>query len=120
MSKCIVDLYNPTAIPIVHSPFNGTLFVVNQTDSLSIECATTGIPLPSLQWFKGGQGILEDLLGSPLVQYNYLTEEGVVARVQQNLTISPTHGSDTGDYTCVAVNTAGQDNVTFTIYVQGT
>ena len=112
-------VFTPIAIPSIHSPLNGVEFVVNQTDSLSIECDTTGIPLPSLQWYKGGQEISGDLLGSPLVQYDNLIEEGVVARVQQNLTIDHTHSSDTGGYTCVAMNTAGQDNVTFTIYVQG-
>jgi len=116
-----------------------TGYVINVTDTVTFECIATGIPPPTIQWFRGGmlltpEGMLGNgqslvstgelnsrlTLGEPS-QMMIPTPAGRIYRVERTLTFS-TNGSDTDTYTCMASNiNAVQPIATqnFTLFVQG-
>ena len=121
------------------------LLTVNQSDSATFECNATGIPAPVIRWYNGseeltfsGSGLAQgsgemmlapENLGSRIdIQTSgryYLTSGGYVFSVVSVLTISPTVGSDSGEYNCSASNTVGasmmaaEDRETTYLFVQG-
>ena len=116
-----------------------TGYVINVTDSVTFECIATGIPPPTIQWFRGdmlltpegelgsGQSLVSTgelnsrlMLGEPS-QMMIPTPAGNIYQVERNLTFD-TNGSDTDTYTCMASNiNAVQPIATqnFTLFVQG-
>ena len=64
-------------------------------DSISIDCAATGDPLPTISWLANG---------SPVVTGDRLTVDSASGR----LTIASVEVGDQGTYTCVASNDVGQ------------
>ncbi|KAI1891477.1 hypothetical protein AGOR_G00144220 [Albula goreensis] len=82
-------------VPPLISSSGGTVTVV-VNDPVRLECETSGVPTPSLTWLKDG---------SPVSSFS----EGVqVLSGGRLLTISSAQVSDTGRYTCVAVNAGGE------------
>ena len=71
-----------------------------------------------LSWYKEGENVSSLLLGDVLEEEDS-TPEGVLFSTKQTLAISATDSSDTGNYTCQAMNTAGEDIVYFGIFIQG-
>uniref|UniRef100_A0A5G2Q6R4 Hemicentin-2 n=1 Tax=Sus scrofa TaxID=9823 RepID=A0A5G2Q6R4_PIG len=72
---------------------------------VELECQTTGIPAPQVEWTKDGQPVLP---GDPRVQ---LQEDGQVLR------ITSTHLGDEGRYQCVAFSPAGQQAKDFQLRI---
>ncbi|XP_067452563.1 hemicentin-1 isoform X1 [Thunnus thynnus] len=82
-------------VPPVISSRGGTVtVVVNEPGKL--ECEATGVPLPSLTWLKDG---------SPVASVSHGIQVLSGGRV---LSLSSAQVSDTGRYTCVAVNAGGE------------
>ncbi|KAM4696629.1 hemicentin-2 [Rhinophrynus dorsalis] len=73
--------------------------------SLTLQCESQAVPKPSLHWYKDGQ-ILESVGNVQIV------EDGQV------LQIHPIRVADSGRYTCVATNIAGEDEREFYVNVQ--
>nr|DBA21577.1 TPA: hypothetical protein GDO54_018188 [Pyxicephalus adspersus] len=73
--------------------------------SLTLQCESWAVPKPSLHWYKDGQ-LLES---SGSVQ---IVGDGHVLQIQ------PIKVSDSGRYTCVATNVAGEDEREFFVNVQ--
>uniref|UniRef100_A0A8C1I856 Hemicentin 1 n=1 Tax=Cyprinus carpio TaxID=7962 RepID=A0A8C1I856_CYPCA len=73
---------------------------IKVNNSLTLECEAQAIPTPTLVWYKDGQ-----------VKNTYTT-----GRIVQ---IKHTQVSDTGRYTCVATNIAGEDEKDFDVNIQG-
>ncbi|XP_069093155.1 hemicentin-2 isoform X1 [Pleurodeles waltl] len=73
--------------------------------SLSLHCESRAVPAPTLTWYKDGQ-----LLESK--GHLQILNDGHVLRMQ------PTRVSDSGHYTCVAANMAGQDERDFDVSIQ--
>ena len=116
-----------------------TGYVINVTDSVTFECIATGIPPPTIQWFRGGMLLTPEgelgngqslvstgelnsrlMLGEPS-QMMIPTPAGNVYQVEHSVTFN-TNGSDTDMYTCMASNiNAVQPIATqnFTLFVQG-
>ncbi|XP_078498867.1 hemicentin-1 [Lissotriton helveticus] len=69
---------------------------------LNLECETRGVPVPAVTWYKDGQ----PLVSSPQAQY---LEKG------QTLQIPRAQVSDSGKYTCRAVNIAGMMEKSFNL-----
>ena len=138
--------YNVIAVlPIIQSLEPSPLLTVNQSDSATFECNATGIPAPVISWFMGteelvfsGSGLAlgsgdmmlapEDLSSRIDIQSresSYLTSGGYVFSVVSVLTLSPTVGSDSGEYNCSVSNTVGasmmtaEDIETTNLFVQG-
>ncbi|KAM7409728.1 hypothetical protein PAMA_001291 [Pampus argenteus] len=84
-------------VPPVISSRGGTVtVVVNEAGKL--ECEATGVPLPSLTWLKDG---------SPVASVSHGIQVLSGGRV---LSLSSAQVSDTGRYTCVAVNAGGEQH----------
>ncbi|XP_077463990.1 hemicentin-1 [Stigmatopora argus] len=75
-------------------------------ESIQLECHVQGLPTPSIQWLKDGKVINntenKDLRISP---------DGSV------LTVTATHTTDSGKYTCVASNRAGEEDRIFNLNI---
>ena len=99
-----------------------TGYVVNVTDPVTFECTATGIPPPTIQWFRDGVLLSSDVMLSEPSQTIVSTSTGLIYQVEHTLTFVTTTASDTDTYTCEASNinvvqpTAAQ---TFTLFVQG-
>ena len=132
-------VFSSTVIPEVVFP-NGSFtgYVVNVTDPVTFECNATGIPPPTIQWFRGdmllrphrdseGNGEIRvsagdsRLVSSELSQVLIPTAVGNIYQVGHTLTFNTT-ANDTDTYSCMASNTnEGQPTATqdFTLFVQG-
>ncbi|KAM8933893.1 hemicentin-2 [Pelodytes ibericus] len=73
--------------------------------SLTLECESWAVPKPNIHWYKDGQ-LLES---TGVVQ---ILGEGQVVQIR------PIRLSDSGRYTCVATNVAGEDERDFYVNVQ--
>ncbi|KAK7889296.1 hypothetical protein WMY93_024856 [Mugilogobius chulae] len=76
---------------------------VNST--LTLECAAQAFPTPALQWYKDGQTLLAD-------DHVSITASGRIVQIKH------AQVSDTGRYTCVATNIAGEDEKDFDVNIQ--
>ncbi|KAL1022832.1 hypothetical protein UPYG_G00032950 [Umbra pygmaea] len=76
---------------------------VNTT--LTLECEAQAIPRPTLQWYKDGQVLRAD-------DHLTITADSRIIRIKQ------AQVSDTGRYTCVATNIAGEDEKDFDVNIQ--
>uniref|UniRef100_H0VN85 Hemicentin 2 n=1 Tax=Cavia porcellus TaxID=10141 RepID=H0VN85_CAVPO len=72
---------------------------------VELECRTSGVPTPQVEWTKDGQPVLP---GDPRVQ---LREDGQVLR------ITGSHPGDAGRYQCTAFSPAGQQAKDFQLRV---
>nr|XP_051696750.1 hemicentin-2 isoform X2 [Oryctolagus cuniculus] len=73
---------------------------------VELECRTSGVPTPQVEWTKDGQPVPP---GDPRVQ---LQHDGQVLR------ITSSHLGDEGHYQCVAFSPAGQQSKDFRLRVQ--
>ncbi|KAI3368574.1 hypothetical protein L3Q82_025583, partial [Scortum barcoo] len=75
-------------------------------ESIQLVCRAQGTPTPSIQWLKDGEVINNT--------------RGVGLRIspdQSTLTVTRAHTTDSGKYTCVATNTAGEEDRIFNLNV---
>ena len=118
--------------PSILYPSPGVVFRVNESFSITIQCSSTGLPSPSLSWYRNSLQLTGDAVGgggggvngindririSDTVIQAYVTPDGIVNQTNQTLTLSANR-TDTDNYTCRADN-VGQAEVSFSILVQG-
>ena len=102
-----LPLSPPLAAPeIVSEPLPN--HVVNRGDDLVLDCNATGTRDPIYTWFFNGENLTE--LESERIQVDEIT--GI-------LTIQDTVFFDYGNYTCFAVNEAGNDTQENFVRIQG-
>ena len=101
----------------------------NISDTVSFNCSAEGGPDNTYLWVKGQDSYLNfstlndyiDSLISLEVGVDNVTNSlelyFVVVTRDSNITITMINGSDGGEYICVAINEAGFDNATVTLYV---
>uniref|UniRef100_A0A8C9N9E0 Hemicentin-1 n=1 Tax=Serinus canaria TaxID=9135 RepID=A0A8C9N9E0_SERCA len=75
-------------------------------ESVQLLCNATGVPTPDVQWLKDGKTVASDDL-----QRIRVTPDGSTLNISRALT------SDTGKYTCVATNPAGEEDRIFNLNV---
>ena len=113
--------------PVILQSTNGSLFIINETDTYSITCNATGIPAPmTFIWLKDGvvqnytmnnDRINVSGLSAPVP---YSTSDGIVQSVSQVLTISSAVNDDFGMYTCrISNGVRNNPSVTIQLVVQG-
>ncbi|XP_036834633.1 hemicentin-1 isoform X2 [Oncorhynchus mykiss] len=78
---------------------------IKVNNTLTLECEAQAIPTPSLQWYKDGQVLRAD-------DHVTINANGRTVRIKH------AQVSDTGRYTCVATNIAGEDEKDFDINIQ--
>ncbi|XP_057363933.1 hemicentin-1 isoform X3 [Manis pentadactyla] len=78
---------------------------IKVNNTLTLECEAYAIPSASLSWYKDGQPLRSD-------------DHVNIAANGHTLQIKKTQISDTGRYTCVASNIAGEDELDFDVNIQ--
>ncbi|XP_012495412.1 PREDICTED: hemicentin-1-like, partial [Propithecus coquereli] len=78
---------------------------IKVNNTLTLECEAYAIPSASLSWYKDGQPLKSD-------------DHVNIAVNGHTLQIKETQISDTGRYTCVASNIAGEDELDFDVNIQ--
>ena len=117
-----MSVYSPVNPNITSFVPAGGRYVVNVSDPVTFECVATGVPAPTIQWFRG-----EDILDSSdsrisLGEPALMEPSRDLATVRRTLTISSTLKNDTDmAYSCRANNTAsgGVDSEMFQLFIQG-
>ena len=77
---------------------------INSTESLNLQCPSTGYPDPTVVWRKVS-GILP--------------KERMKTEDKGKLVITDLTKADNGVYICIAANGIGSDSRNFTVFVQG-
>ena len=97
-------------------------YTVNLTDTATFQCVATGIPAPSITWFRNGTELDSS---DPRVTFNdpsgELTTDGqgeMIFEVTRTLTLGMSEDEDSGSYECRASNDAGEDWESFELVVQ--
>nr|XP_061831771.1 hemicentin-1-like isoform X1 [Nerophis lumbriciformis] len=78
---------------------------VKVNGTLTLECAAQAFPTPALQWYKDAQILRAD-------EHVSITANGRILQIKH------AQVSDTGRYTCVATNVAGEDEKDFDVNIQ--
>ncbi|KAM4861104.1 hemicentin-1 [Thomomys bottae] len=78
---------------------------IKVNNTLTLECEAYAIPSASLSWYKDGQLLQSD-------------DHVTIAANGHTLQIKEAQISDTGRYTCVASNIAGEDELDFDVNIQ--
>ncbi|XP_067156720.1 hemicentin-1 [Apteryx mantelli] len=73
--------------------------------SLSLECEAHAVPAAAISWFKDGQPLKPD-------------DHVIIQASGRTLQIKEAQVSDTGRYTCLAANIAGEDEMEFDVNIQ--
>ena len=122
----IQDFFYLTVSPMVTSVYpdpSQMNYIVNMGDVVTYQCVATGIPAPSITWFRNGTELsnsrvtLSDLSEAALVEDN--TGE-MILQTSRTLNLSMTEDGDSGSYECRASNDAmsGEDSEPFDLIVQ--
>ena len=98
-------------------------YVTNEQMAVTFNCTATGIPSPSISWFRNEDGNQTNLtLDSRVTTINVTSTQNLSTLIfeeAQSLTLFNATDSDTGNYSCQAFNDAGQSTVPFQLTVQG-
>ena len=105
-------------------------YFVNETLAVTFSCNATGIPPPTIQWYRD-QTLLSGTIGSDFNDTdlnsrvvvddpNVESSLGEVSSVSRSLTVMNAMDGDTGTYRCEATNEAmGGTNIeNFEVFVQ--
>ena len=123
-SGCVdVSFFLFAVSPVVMSVMN---YTVNLTDTATFQCVATGIPAPSITWFRNGTEL--NSTTDPRVTLNNPSDAVTVAdgagenilQVTRTLSLSMSVDEDSGSYECRASNdaTPGEDRESFELVVQ--
>ena len=123
---CIVLL--TVDVPRIITPMENFTYIANETNSIMFECSTSGIPAPTISWFRINQTVSTELtdgtrslIAPPQVNSTYELPDGrgTASLVTSTLTIPATQDDDSGQYACQAVNDFGNETRQFELIVQG-
>ena len=91
---------------------------VVRSENATFSCQATGIPTPTISWWKEESGILFEIVqmeGTTVIE----EEEDEAGSRHSTLTILSTQISDAGMYVCIAENVVGTDTATAELIVHG-
>ena len=108
--------FHSLVIPAVNS--SEDVYIVNEIDGVTFNCTSTGIPPPTLLWFKEGSLLNDSDSRVNIGDAGNQLLTSLLYQVTQNLTIYNTSSEDTGNYSCFAGNDAGSDKALFELVVR--
>ena len=115
----------PTVVSVITYPPNNFTFEVNEGMTVTFGCNATGIPAPTIVWFRNNTEL--NTTTNSRVRLNDTTDPVVVSSpggnilsVSRELMISDTMDQDSGTYCCVASNGVGSMHIEqeFDLFVQ--
>ena len=110
-------LYLSAVVPIITIPMDNFILTVNETEVALFECTATGIPPPTISWYRNGMELSGD---SHITLSNHTTptlvqgDGGMVYSVSRTLMLADTVDGDSDTYTCRATNMVGSDSMDHT------
>ena len=114
-------MYTNTVAPIITSPTDCFTLTVNETEVALFQCTATGIPAPTISWYRNGMELSGD---SRITLSNHTAptlvqgDGGMVYSVSHTLMLADIVDDDSDTYTCVADNIVGNDSQEFEVDVQ--
>ena len=92
---------------------------INITDIVTFQCVATGIPSPSITWFRNGTELSNSRVTLNDPSERTATGE-MILQTTRTLDLSMTEDGDSGSYECRASNNAtpGEDSESFEVVVQ--
>ena len=97
-------------------------YTVNMGDVVTFQCVATGIPAPSITWFRNGTELSNSrvTLGD-LSESSAMDGDGeMILQISRTFNLSMTEDGESGSYECRASNgaTPGEDSESFEVIVQ--
>ena len=111
-------------VTIVYTDPTQTSYTVNIDDSVTFQCVATGIPPPTITWYRNGTELNSSnsrvTFGTHYVSTELDIDEEIAYSVNRTLTLWMSKDEDSGMYECKARNEAilGEDSVEFELIVQ--
>ena len=110
--------------PVIIFPDPGTVYTINEGESITFECEAYGIPAPTFFEYKVPFSVEMSarINTSSFVEAYAIPSNGEKVMLTRGIAVlvNATDG-DSGNYTCVANSTTPEtDRVTITLVVQGT
>ena len=97
-------------------------YTVNMGDAVTFQCVATGIPAPSITWFRNGTELSNSrvTLGDPSESTTTNGDEEMILQTTRTLNLSMTEDGDSGSYECRASNdaTPGEISESLEVIVQ--
>ena len=102
-------------------------FTVNEDNSVTLNCSASGIPAPTISWFRVDQnGSATSITDARFSispsqvndSYKLSDSRGTGFLVTSRLTVSTTQDADSGQYQCQAENDVGNTTREFELVVQ--
>ena len=114
-------LYLSAVVPIITIPIDNFTLTVNETEVALFECTATGIPPPTISWYRNGMELGGD---TRITLSNHTTptlvqgDGGMVYSVSRTLMLADTRDDGSDTYTCRASNIVENDTQDFELVVQ--
>ena len=125
-SELRITKFNYSSVnPVIISPDPGTVYTINEGESIQFECDAYGIPPPMLSFeyeIPFSAEMLARVSTNNSVEAYAIPSNGEKVMLTRGIAVlvNATDG-DSGNYTCVANSTTPEtDRVTVTLVVQGT
>ena len=97
-------------------------YTVNMGEVVTFQCVATGIPAPSITWFRNGTELSNSRVTiSNLSESSAMDSDGeMILQTTRTLNFTMTEDGDSGSYECRASNdaTPGEDSEPFEVIVQ--
>ena len=97
---------NNTVPPTIISPAEDEDVTVVEGNDAVFTCTARGSPEPDIVWHRGAMQLTGNELRVTIVPMVSMDSDGFSV-VESMLTISPSDRSDSGMYSCMAINTVG-------------
>ena len=100
-------------------------YTVNMGDVVTFQCVATGIPAPSITWFRNGTELSNSRVTlSDLSEATYVADVNntgeMILETSRTLNLRMTQDNDSGSYECRASNNAtpGEDSESLELIIQ--
>ena len=88
---------------------------LNEGNTVFLVCIAVGVLYPSIQWYKDDELITRN--GSLTSVYDETSKHSTLLFTTSILELCSLNSNDTGTYSCIATNEAGNSSTTFDIQI---